>query len=104
MKRKIEIIKENARNMHLLIVQSNRDTEPFYKEKFEEFFGTTSTKYGLKESYLFFRTQTQKPVDLIVIHYNDLEGGVVEFVRKVREKEPAMQIIVVSSLDSCKPL
>lgn len=104
MQRKIEIIKENTRNMHLLIVDTQNDGISSAEESLGDFFGTTSYKSGLKESYIFFRTQTQKPVDLILIHFNALESGVVEFVRKVREKDPAMQIIVTSSLESCKPL
>ncbi len=93
----IQMIKEDGRNIHVLIAEDDLVMQAFYRRIFDGMFETFTIKSNGAEAYAYFCDPKTKPVDLIITdNYMPVMDG-MEFVQKVRERDFGVRIIVMTS-------
>ncbi|MDD2906708.1 MAG: response regulator [Sulfurimonas sp.] len=97
----LQMIKEDARNIHLLIAEDEPLMQDFYKKTFDGIFRTISIKNSAAEAYSYFNEQKSKPVDLLITghHMPYLDG--LALTEKIRQKDTGVQIIVITEAEDC---
>jgi len=102
MAKKLEIIKEDARELNLLILSTSEGLSELNSINYEELFKGFVVKNSPQEAYLYFRSNA---VDMIVIDFDSEQSSAMgEFMRKVRERDSDIQIILMSEESSCREL
>ena len=93
----MQIIKEDAKNIHVLIADDDALMQGLYHRVFDGMFGSLTIKSDGAEAYDYFSNQKGKNIDLIITdnYMPNMDG--VELVKKVREKDFNVRIIVMTS-------
>jgi YesN/AraC family two-component response regulator len=92
-----EMIKENASNINILIAEDDVVMQALYRRLFEGIFCNFVIKNNGAEAYEYFCDKKNKTVDLILTdNYMPVMGG-MELVKKIREIDFNVRILVMTS-------
>lgn len=91
-----QIIKEDAKNVHLLIVEDDFVMQELYHRIFDGLFEKFVIKDNGVDAYEYYKKQSYSPVDLIITdtHMPQMDG--IELVEKIRKKDFDVHIIVMT--------
>ncbi|MBU1658032.1 response regulator [bacterium] len=93
----LQMIKEDAKNVHVLIAEDDLMMQGLYRRLFHGIFHTFTMKSNGAEAYDYFCNQKKKPVDLIISDNYMPQMNGMELVQKIREKDFNVRIIVMTS-------
>ncbi|MFA6195501.1 MAG: response regulator [Sulfurimonas sp.] len=92
-----QIIKENAKNINLLIAEDDLVMQALYRRLFDGIFSSFTITNNGAEAYEYFCNKKNKPVDLIITdNYMPIMNG-MELVQKIRDRDFNVRIIVMTS-------
>jgi response regulator of citrate/malate metabolism len=92
----MRLIKENSKNINVLIAEDDLVMQALYKRIFEGMFGSLIIKNDGLEAHDYIMNNTGKTVDLLIVdnYMPNMDG--IELVTKVRAKDYGMRIIVMT--------
>jgi len=93
----LQMIKEDAKNVHVLIAEDDMVMQTLYHRLFDGLFNQFVIANNGVEAYEYFVSQADNPVDLIITdnYMPEMEG--MELVQKIREKDFNVRILVMTS-------
>lgn len=93
----LQMIKEDAKNIHLLIAEDDAVMQSLYRRIFGELFAKFEIKSNGIEAFEYFSSQSDRPVDLIITDNYMPQMNGMEFVQKIRQKDFNVRILVMTS-------
>jgi len=92
-----QMIKEDAKNINILIAEDDLTMQALYRRLFDGLFCNFVMKNNGAEAYEYFCDKKNKSIDLILTdNYMPIMNG-MEFVQKIREIDFNVRIIVMTS-------